>query len=65
MHFRFNSKVSMFIFIKYIYKNMGLMVAILDFTMAARDTKLKMCPVQLMTSKINVKTLTSCCVIII
>ena len=33
-----------------IYKK-GSMAAILDFTMAARDTNLKMCTVQLLTSK--------------
>ena len=37
-----------------IYKNKGLNAAILDFTMAARDTKLKMCPVQVLTSKMYV-----------
>ena len=36
---------------KYIYKNKGSMVAILDFTRAATDTKLKMFSVQLLTSK--------------
>ena len=30
------------------------MVAILDFTLAAKDTQLKMCPVHLLTSKMYV-----------
>ncbi len=49
-------KHSMLIFIKLlnIYKNKGLMAAILDFTMTATVTKLKMCPVHLSTSKIYV-----------
>ena len=38
-----------------IYINKGSMAAILDFTMAARDTKLKMClVVQLLTSHMYV-----------
>ena len=34
-----------------IYKNKSAMAAILDLTMAAKDTKLKMCTVQLLTSE--------------
>ena len=43
----------MLVFINYIYKK-GSMAAILDFTMAAMDTNLEMCPVQLLTSKMYV-----------
>ena len=41
-------KHSMF-FILHLYKNIHSMAAILDFTMAAKDTILKMCPEQLLT----------------
>ena len=44
----------MLVFIKYIYKNKDSMVAILDFTIADKVTKLQMCPVHLLTSKIHV-----------
>ena len=38
----------------YIYINKGAMAAILDFTMAAKVTKLKIFPVHLLTSEIYV-----------
>ena len=47
----------MFFFIKYIYINKDAMAAIVNFTMAAKVTKLQMCPVHLFTSKIYVYTL--------
>ena len=46
-------KHSMF-FIINIYKNKGSMTAILDFTITATDTRLKMCAVHLLTSKMYV-----------
>ena len=52
MHYRFKRETFNIGFIKYI--NKSSMAAILDFTMAARDTNLKMCPVQLLTSKMYV-----------